>query len=649
MTVETFAYLTLFAPLIGCVLIALAGNRISAYAASVLGCVAVLAGFVGAVGTFLSIRGDEEGHLLSPYTWLSSSSIKVGFDLYVDPLSVFMMLVVTGVGFLIHVYSVGYMSGDDQQRRFFAYLNLFVFSMLMLVMAGNFVFLLIGWGLVGMASYLLIGFWNDRPTAVAASKKAFVVNAGGDVFLMLGLFLIFVKTGEFAYPAVFDSIGGVVDEGSGAALAICLLLLGGAAAKSAQLPLHTWLPDAMEGPTPVSALIHAATMVTAGVYLIARMHPIFNLSEGAQATVALMGSVTLVAAGLIALVQTDIKRSIAYSTMSQIGYMFVAVGIGASSAGMFHLMTHAFFKALLFLGAGIVIHALHEEQDMRKMGGLKTLMPTTYKLFMIASLALAGIIPLSGFFSKDEIIAYAIASANPNYLGTVGIITVALALIGVVLTGLYSFRLIFLVFHSEQGPASKHLAQEGLHDGHEAPRSMMVPVLVLGVLSVVGGWLVIPGAWNLVGDFLHQAHAAPTREALHDVELTVAMGWTLTFLVSLPLALLGIALARAVWLTGSLAAWRTRMPRFEKVLQSGFGWDGLYERIFYRPAAWLAMLVRRTLEQGFFVPSVDWVGGGARAMGRGVGRLHTGLLRTYAFGTAAGALAIVVWLVVEKV
>jgi NADH-quinone oxidoreductase subunit L len=362
-----------------------------------------------------------------------------------------------------------------------------------------------------------------------------------------------------------------------------------------------------------------------------------------------MGAITLVTAGLIALVQTDIKRSIAYSTMSQIGYMFVAVGIGASSAAMFHLMTHAFFKALLFLGAGIVIHALHEEQDMRRMGGLKKLMPITYKLFMIGSLALAGIIPLSGFFSKDEIIMFAFSSANPDYLGVVGVVTVGLALIGVVLTGLYSFRLMFLVFHGKQNEASKRLADEGLHHGHEAPRSMMAPVLVLGLLSLIGGWLVIPGAWNLVGDFLHHADAAPVREALHHVELSVAQGWMLAVFVSLPLALLGIALARAVWLTGSLASWRTKMPGFERVLQSGFGWDGLYERIAYRPAVALAMFVRRVLEQGFFVPSVDWVGGGVRAVGRGVGRLHTGLLRTYAFGTAVGALAIVLWLFVEKV
>ena len=380
-----------------------------------------------------------------------------------------MMLIVSGVGALIVGYSIGYMDKVDEERRFFAYMAFFVFSMLLLVEGGNLLMLLAAWGLVGLSSYLLIGFEHERPAAVAAAKKAFIMNAFGDATFALALFLLIQQTGTLEYEAVFAEVDGL---SSTVATLVALGLLGGAVAKSAQLPLQTWLPDAMEGPTPVSALIHAATMVVAGVYLIFRTAPIFEAAPEVQDTAAILGALTLVAAGLIALVQTDIKRVIAYSTMSQIGYMFLAVGIGAYATGMFHLLTHAFFKALLFLAAGILIHALAGEQDLRQMGGLRRLMPFTYVAFLVGSLALVGVPPFSGFFSKDPILANALDA------GDLGYVLFALAAAGAFLTGLYTFRMIFLAFGGE--PSEELEARYHPHGGKEGPPSM---VLVVGVLD----------------------------------------------------------------------------------------------------------------------------------------------------------------------
>src|SRR5438309_1475034 len=402
-----------------------------------------------------------------------------------------MMLVVAGVGFLIVAYSVGYMDGDDEERRYFAYMALFVFSMLLLVQGGNLLMLLAGWGLVGLSSYLLIGFWHERPSAIAAAKKAFVMNAIGDATMALALFLLIQRTGSLDFEAVFPRAGSL--HGWAANL-IALGLLGGAVAKSAQLPLQTWLPDAMEGPTPVSALIHAATMVTAGVYLIVRTHSLFEAAPRVEELAAGLGAATLLLAGLIALVQTDIKRVIAYSTMSQIGYMFLGVGLGAYANGMFHLMTHAFFKALLFMAAGIVIHALADEQDIRKMGGVGRLMPVTRITFLIGSLALVGIPPFAGFFSKDSIIASTMGG------GWYGYVLWAAALAGAFLTGLYTFRLLFLVFWGE--PSA--FVREHFHALRRdvVGVSMASTVGVLAVLSVIGGWLQFAPIWHPVETWL---------------------------------------------------------------------------------------------------------------------------------------------------
>src|SRR5437899_1872543 len=401
------AWICLLSPLAAAALITVAGKRISRRGAGYLATLSCFVAFGGAVASFVGLHGRNGGQRVvvsTAWTWISGGSYRSGFEVMIDPLSVFMMLIVAGVGALIVAYSVGYMDGDDEERRYFAYMALFVFSMLLLVQSGNLLLLLAGWGLVGLSSYLLIGFWQERPSAIAAAKKAFVMNALGDATMALAFFLLIQHTRSLNFETVFARAPGLASNHWVVDL-VALGLLGGAVAKSAQLPLQTWLPDAMEGPTPVSALIHAATMVTAGVYLIVRTHPLFELAPTIQDIAAGLGAATLLLAGLVALVQTDIKRVIAYSTMSQIGYMFVGVGLGAYPNGMFHLMTHAFFKALLFMAAGLAIHAVAGEQDIRKMGGIGKVMPWTRWMFLAASLALVGIFPFAGFFSKDSIIA----------------------------------------------------------------------------------------------------------------------------------------------------------------------------------------------------------------------------------------------------
>jgi NADH-quinone oxidoreductase subunit L len=651
------AWLAYLAPLAGAGVIALTGSKLSARVAGLVACFAMLVAFIGALGalmkwTSLSDAAKEQPLVSTAWTWLSSGTFQVPFEIQVDPLSIWMLLVVTGVGFLIHVYSLGYMAGDPQQRRFMAYLNIFVFSMLTLVLAGNLVFLLVGWGLVGMASYLLIGFWHDRPTAVAAAKKAFIVNAAGDVGIMLGIYLIFRECGQLSFGKVFEALPQHVDQNSGMAFVICLLLAIGAFAKSAQLPLHTWLPDAMEGPTPVSALIHAATMVTAGVYAIARLHPIFDLSEGAQQMVFIVGGLTLLMAGFTALAQTDIKRIIAYSTMSQIGYMFVAVGVGAYNAALFHLATHALFKALLFLGAGIVIHALADEQDVRQMGGLKKYMPKTYWLFIIASLALSGIIPFAGFWSKDEILGFALAAGD--VYGWTAYAVYGVGVLGALLTGIYSFRLIYLVFHGEESPlVAAYGRGEVMHHGHatnehgEAPASMFWPVVVLGIGTCIAGFLAVPGAWNIPHTFLEQAEAAPIREALEKSELSDSSSWALAGM-SVLVGLLGIFIARMVWGTRAWASQRTRFPRLERVFQRAFGWDALYDATLARPLQGTASSIV-VVEDEVMAPMLEEIEIATRDSARAMSATQTGLVRWYAVATVLGMLALVVsFLLVER-
>jgi NADH-quinone oxidoreductase subunit L len=525
------------------------------------------------------------------------------------------MLIVSGVGGLIVLYSIGYMDGDDEERRYFAYMSLFVFSMLLLVEGGNLLMLLAGWGLVGLSSYLLIGFWHERPSAIQAAKKAFVMNAFGDATMALALFILIAHAGSLSFTDAFDT-----HLSSTAANFVALGLLGGAAAKSAQIPLHTWLPDAMEGPTPVSALIHAATMVTAGVYLIARTHPLFEQARTVELVAAGMGALTLLVAGLIALVQVDIKRVIAYSTMSQIGYMFLGAGIGAYANGMFHLMTHAFFKALLFMAAGLVIHALSGEQDIRNMRGIGAAMPWTRWAFLAGSLALVGIPPFAGFFSKDSIIA---ATLHAHWYG---VIFFVVALVGTFLTGLYTFRLYFIVF----GPGDTKPAHHG-----EGPRTMLVPVGILTVLAVIGGWIQFAPLWTPLTKWL-----TPVAETLPVAEPT---SWqeAVASALAFALGLAGIAVAYLVYRADRLAV--PRLPALQRTLEHKLYFDEAYDALFTRPAARIASLLRRDVEEGIVLPAGGDLAETALDTGRSVRRLQTGLLRTYVLflGSGMAVLAIV--------
>ncbi len=616
-------WICLLAPLAGALAITLAGHRISRRTAGWISTLTTFAAFGGALVALLGLWAadpDDRERVSTAYTWLAAGDFEVGFQILVDPLSSVMMLIVSGVGGLIVWYSMGYMACDDEERRYFAYMSIFVFSMLMLVEAGNFLLLLVGWGLVGLASYLLIGFWHKRPEAVAAAKKAFVMNAIGDATFALACVLLIWETGTLEFFGVF----GEVDSLSTTSVnLIALGLLGGAVAKSAQIPLQTWLPDAMEGPTPVSALIHAATMVTAGVYLLVRASPVFEAAPNVQQLAAILGALTLLVAGCIALVQWDIKRVIAYSTMSQIGYMFMAAGIGAYGYAIFHLMTHAFFKALLFMSAGLVIHHLGGEQDMRRMGGLKSVMPRTHLAFLVGVLSLSGIPIFAGFWSKDGIISSALATG-----GMLGWSLYVAGLVGALLTGAYAFRMYYTVFRGEQS----ELAVGHAHDGHgEGPLSMLVPVGVLTVLATIGGLVVIPGVWE---PFLHWIDE--TAEPL--VEPTVAQDYG-TSAIAVALGLIGLFLARRAFQAGrqlvtSPGAWR--------VLEHKLYFDELYDALFYRPAVAISSALRRNVEEPVIERSLHEVGSGTIQVGGEVAQVQSGLLRTYAVAIAFGVCVLVV-------
>src|SRR3954453_14520298 len=624
----TAAWICLLSPLAAALAITLCGNRISRRGAGYLATLSVAVSFVAAVVSFAGLLGDEPEQRYHPSTawsWLTGGGGGFRLRIVVDPLSVFMMLVVAGVGMLIVAYSIGYMEGDDEERRYFPYMALFVFSMLLLVQSGNLLLLLVGWGLVGLSSYLLIGFWHERPSAIAAAKKAFVMNAIGDATMALALFLLIQRTGSLDFEAVFSQVGQL--GGGWTVNLIALGLLGGAVAKSAQLPLHTWLPDAMEGPTPVSALIHAATMVTAGVYLIVRTAPIFEQAPKVLELAAGLGAITIVVAGVIALVQVDIKRVIAYSTMSQIGYMFMAAGLGAYPNAMFHLMTHAFFKALLFMAAGLVIHALAGEQDMRRMGGLRRLLPFTFYATLIGALSLAGIPPFPGFFSKDSILA---AALDHSWYGELFWVA---GILSIFLTGLYAFRMLFIFFWGEpSGFVREHLmtgshahAREGHldHDGHEehihsgeGPLSMTSTVGVLAVLTVIGGFLQFAGVWTPLTDWLDPVarplvEASGTQEAVSSI-LAVLLG------------LGGIAVAWFMYGARTTAA--PRVAWAQNVLEHKFYFDEAYDFAFYRPAVFLAEGLGRWVERPLVIGSVRERVRGVGLAGRDTGRLQTGLV-----------------------
>jgi NADH-quinone oxidoreductase subunit L len=614
--VNAAAWMCLSLPLASTLAITVAGTRVSRRVAAYTSTATTFASFVAALVAFaimLGENGNERAHATTSWTWLEAGRYHFGLTLLTDQLSVFMMLIVAGVGGLIVAYSIGYMDGEDEERRYFAYMSLFVFSMLLLVQSGNLLLLLAGWGMVGLSSYLLIGFHQERPSAIAAAKKAFVMNAFGDATLALSLFLLIQHTGRLDYAGVFASS----PHGGAVANLIALGLLGGAVAKSAQIPLHTWLPDAMEGPTPVSALIHAATMVTAGVYLIVRTHVLFENAWFVEDVAAALGAATLLMAGLIALVQVDIKRVIAYSTMSQIGYMFVGAAGGAYPNGMFHLMTHAFFKALLFLAAGIAIHALTGEQDIRKMRGLGRTMPRTRIAFLVGSLALVGIPPFAGFFSKDSILAALLDR------GAFGAALFACGLAGAFLTGIYTFRLFFVVFGREGG------AHPHLHGRSEGPPSMVWTVMALAGLSVVGGFLQFAPIWTPLTTWLAPV-ARPFAEASSLQEAVASAA-------AVAVGVAGIYVAYAVYVAQTVP-----VPRTLTLLERKFYWDELYDLVFYKPADLIARGLGRFFEQPVIAGSINDVTQGFRFGAGEVSRVQNGLVRSYVLALAAGVAVLAV-------
>jgi NADH-quinone oxidoreductase subunit L len=560
------------------------------------------------------------------FDWIVAGTFRAPVTLQLDQLSAVMLLVVTGVGFLIHVYSIGYMHEDPDYPRFFLYLNLFVFSMVMLVLAGNFLLLYVFWEAVGLCSYLLIGFWYTRESAANAGKKAFIVNRVGDCGFALGIMLLWTAVGTLEYGEVFAKAPTLA---VGTATAVSLLLFAGACGKSAQLPLHTWLPDAMEGPTPVSALIHAATMVTAGVYLVARAHALFERSGVALDVVAWVGVLTAVFAATIGLVQTDIKRVLAYSTVSQLGYMFVGVGVGAYAAGVYHLVTHAFFKALLFLGAGSVIHALAGEQDLRRMGGLVRALPLTWYTMLVATVAIAGLPPFAGFFSKDEILAGAFFAGKPAIF--------VLGLVGSALTAFYMWRLVFLAFlgRSRAGHAPGHHV-------HESPPVMTIPLVILAVLAASAGVWGLPGEHGTaIGRFL-----APVLAGAHGAGAGAHAGpaWAL-MAVSVAAALAGLGVAWQFYVRGRVDPAKVGVPQnaLHRLLLGKYYVDELYDRLIVRPLLALARWCAEAFDPGVLDGAVNGV---AAVVGRASGwlrRHQTGFVMNYALSMLVGVVALLGW------
>ncbi|MBI3668592.1 MAG: NADH-quinone oxidoreductase subunit L [Acidobacteria bacterium] len=623
-------------PLLGAALNGLFGARWSKREIDAVGVGTAGLAFAAAlelIREFSRLPADQIPWVKPYFSWIIAGNFRAGFDLQIDQLTVVMLLVVTGVGWIIHIYSTGYMAHEGGYPRFFAYMNLFMFFMLVLVMAANYPLLFVGWEGVGLSSYLLIGFYFLKKSASDAGKKAFIVNRIGDFGFMLAIFLIFRTFGSADFEPVFHGAARMpVESGGqiGLLTTISLLLLAGAIGKSAQLPLYVWLPDAMEGPTPVSALIHAATMVTAGVYVVARSHVFYLHAPMAMTAVAVIGGLTALYAATIGLVQTDIKRVLAYSTVSQLGYMFLACGVGAFSAGIFHLFTHAFFKALLFLAAGSVIHALGGEQDLRRMGGLRQKIPWTYWTMLMATLAIAGAPGLSGFFSKDTILFQArVSPYGSSLLWTLG-------LSAALLTAFYMFRLVFLTFHGAPR-YDAHAAHV-----HEPPKNMLVPLVVLAIFSVAGGWMAAPALFGGVDYFEH--YLAPVFEGPKTLESLPVEG------NGLELLLAGVAVGVAA--LGFLAAWwfyirRPQTPeRLAETIHAPYTLlfhkyyvDELYDLLFVRPLVWASTrLLWRVVDEGAVDGSVNGVAHTARRLGDRVRRLHSGNTRSYAAWVVVGAV-----------
>ena len=630
-------------PLAGALINGLSGKGASRGTVATIGCGSVAISFAISLGAFVQMTGMPETDLpivKDYFTWIQAGSFEARAGFLLDQLSGLMILIVTGVGLLIHVYSAGYMEHEEGFYRYFAYLNLFMFSMLTLVLADNYVLMFVGWEGVGLCSYLLIGFWFFKRSATDAGKKAFVVNRIGDFGFLLAVFLIYWTFESVNFQTVFARVGNaalfpVEPFGtSGVITAICLLLLVGAAGKSAQVPLYVWLPDAMEGPTPVSALIHAATMVTAGVYMVARSAALYDHAPTAMIIVAAIGALTALFAASIGLVQTDIKRVLAYSTVSQLGYMFLACGVGAYAAGIFHLMTHAFFKALLFLGAGSVIHGLGGLQDLRKMGGLRHRMPWTFRTFLIGSLAITGVPGLAGFFSKDAILW---GAWNNDHYGPM------LWMAGVVAAGFtafYTFRLVILAFYG-----TPRYTDEEVHHVHESPPSMLIPLIILAALSITAGYVGVPallGGGNQIEHYLEPVFGSDPAEAGEAEHATEALVMT----ASVGVGLLGLFLAYLFYvarpeLPGRLAG---SLPALYRLLTRKYYVDEFYDAAVVWPMVGTARnYLWKIVDVSVIDGGVDGAGHAVRSLAGGLRHMQTGHVRIYAGWILAGGVLVVAW------
>lgn len=624
----SFVWLIPVIPLMGAIVNGVFGRWIKERA----GVIANLTVFTSFILSLLAFTRVWQGELFNGdyFSWIKAGHFKATFGLQVDQLSIVMMLVVTGVGFIIHLYSIGYMHGDSGIARYFSFLNLFIFSMLVLVMGNNLLLLYLGWEGVGLCSYLLIGFWYEKESAAKAGFKAFITNRVGDFGFALGIMVIFTTLGTISYSEIFSQTDKLLS--AGVLTTAGLLLFLGATGKSAQFPLYIWLPDAMEGPTPVSALIHAATMVTAGVYMVARFNPLFSLSSETMAVVVIIGTFTALFAASMALVNKDIKRVLAYSTISQLGYMFIGVGVGAYAAGIFHLMTHAFFKALLFLGAGSVMHALANETNIDKMGGLYPKIKTTALTFIVAWLAISGIPPLSGFFSKDEILAKAFAY-NPWVW--------AFGVLGALMTAFYMSRLVFLTFFGKS-----RVSHEVEHHIHESPRIMTIPLMILAVLAFIGGWIGIPpilGGGNHFEHFLapvfkqaqnhiHFAHPSHSTEYL-------LMG------ISVLAALLGIFLAYSMYIKESIDPVKMgqRFSGVYRLLYNKYYVDEILNSVLYQPLWQFSLWLWKFFDNVIIDGVVNLVGKVMLLFSFFIRRVQTGYVQNYAAFIILGAILILAY------
>lgn len=610
-------------PLLGFLLNGFFGKKMGKSLSGAIASISVLASFVVSVLIFVELQGSEQkSHIVSLFSWINSDMLRIPFEFLVDPLSSLFLLIITGIGFLIHIYSVGYMHDDDGFSRFFTYLNLFIFFMLLLVLGNNYLIMFVGWEGVGLCSYLLIGFWFKNTAYNNAARKAFVMNRIGDLGFLLGIILIFVTYGSISYNEVFINAGTVSPS---IVTAIALLLFVGAMGKSAQIPLYTWLPDAMAGPTPVSALIHAATMVTAGIYMIVRSNIFYSISDVAAETVAIVGAATALFAATIGVFQNDIKKILAYSTVSQLGLMFLGLGVGAYSSAVFHVTTHAFFKALLFLGAGSVIHAMGGEQDIRKMGGLSGKIKITFATMLLGTIAISGIPPFSGFFSKDEILAHTYEHSKALWL---------LGMLASILTAFYMFRLLFLTFFGKF---------RGTHDQehhlHESPASMTIPLIVLAILSVVGGALGFPEFWHLPNWMSHNLE--PVIQRKHHSTLSHETEWML-----MGLAVAGaLAAIYATWMVFMKkkvmpAESEERMKPWQRLIYNKYYVDELYDNLFRKPLDFFSGVFHKFLDISVIDGIVNGVGTAVRGIGSSVRYFQSGNIGFYLMSMTMGAILI---------